>query len=477
MTKQELANKLKEMYEEGTRIGGQAVAMIHMFGIQYGQQIDELNSTPREIVKLAGMNESYDAEVNKGRNIGKILKQQNVVLTNKKEKNLQKSNDPQSPMNIILYGPPGVGKTYSYKKLISILENGDSLEELENLDYQTLSFDTVKAESRYQFLTFHQSYSYEDFVEGFRPNIEGKIVREDGLFLELCDKAKENLEASQKNIQEIAQTLQTQELIEKFRNFVQDEFDKGNEYFLKGKATIAEIKKSSFIVGGSVTSGQNLSHKIIIRDYQDFKNGKIKSYEDIKAVFESERGVHGNASYYFALYQKLAEFEKSVSSRRIATAQSVSLKNYYLIIDEINRGNISKIFGELITLLEEDKRLGEDNELMVTLPYSKEQFGVPKNLYIIGTMNTADKSIALVDIALRRRFTFVRMEPLEEYLPENIKKINQIIKDRRGSDYLIGHAYFMGNHDHDFVMKYKIRPLLEEYFYGEDIETIFEGLL
>jgi 5-methylcytosine-specific restriction protein B len=92
-------------------------------------------------------------------------------------------------------------------------------------------------------------------------------------------------------------------------------------------------------------------------------------------------------------------------------------------------------------------------------------------------MNTADKSIALVDIALRRRFTFVRMEPIEEFLPENVKKINEIIKERRGSDYLIGHAYFMGNHDNEFVMKYKIRPLLEEYFYGENIETIFAGLI
>jgi|GEM_PF-2352802 len=90
-------------------------------------------------------------------------------------------------------------------------------------------------------------------------------------------------------------------------------------------------------------------------------------------------------------------------------------------------------------------------------------------------MNTADKSIALVDIALRRRFTFVRMEPIEEFLPENVKKINEIIKERRGSDYLIGHAYFMGNHNNEFVMKYKIRLLLESIFTGKILMNFLRG--
>jgi 5-methylcytosine-specific restriction protein B len=150
-----------------------------------------------------------------------------------------------------------------------------------------------------------------------------------------------------------------------------------------------------------------------------------------------------------------------------------AIKNYYLIIDEINRGNISKIFGELITLIEENKR----DKLEITLPYSKELFKIPSNLYIIGTMNSTDKSIALIDIALRRRFTFLKMKPNASLINySKAKKIfenlNQYILNTLGEDYQIGHSYFMdieGEDDLDFVLEYKIEPLLEEYFYG-DIE-------
>lgn len=149
-------------------------------------------------------------------------------------------------------------------------------------------------------------------------------------------------------------------------------------------------------------------------------------------------------------------------------------QNYYLIIDEINRGNISKIFGELITLLESSKRLCEDNELTTTLPYSKEEFGIPPNLYIIGTMNTSDKSIAHLDIALRRRFGFVEMLPDPEILENSeckslLQELNQRIEILLDKDHLIGHSFFCGKSKEDIptVMQNEIVPLLEEYFYGD----------
>ena len=172
---------------------------------------------------------------------------------------------------------------------------------------------------------------------------------------------------------------------------------------------------------------------------------------------------------------------KKIESYNEEHVKSQNLSNFVLIIDEINRGNIASIFGELITLIEDSKRVGKDEELNVTLPYSKELFSVPSNLYIIGTMNTADRSVEALDTALRRRFVFNEMMPDYElteldksingiHLVKLLKTINERIEVLKDRDHLIGHSYFMKVQDEQGLadaFNHKVVPLLKEYFYGD----------
>ena len=198
--------------------------------------------------------------------------------------------------------------------------------------------------------------------------------------------------------------------------------------------------------------------------YEDFIEG-IKPQTD-----EAQGRDNGQISYEVTL---------GIFREICREAQANPTKNYALFIDEINRGNVASIFGELITLIEEDKRLGKENELKTTLPYSRDEFGVPRNLYIIGTMNTADRSVEALDTALRRRFTFEEMRPdarkisqppgLQVDLRKLFETINARIEQLLDHDHCIGHFYFMGIHDlADLKSRFanRIIPLLREYFYG-----------
>lgn len=186
------------------------------------------------------------------------------------------------------------------------------------------------------------------------------------------------------------------------------------------------------------------------------------------------------------------DIEPGIFYRTVEKAQESPESNYFLIIDEINRGNMSKIFGELLMLIENDKREDE----IVRLPYSKEEFSVPSNLYLIGTMNTADRSLALVDYAMRRRFSFITLEPAygtpkfnrflenerdlsKEFITELNKKmlaVNQLIEERLGKDFLIGHSYFIDSKEnvenkeqwYHEIVKYEVMPMIEEYFFDDE---------
>lgn len=387
------------------------------------------------------------------------------------------------PLNQILYGSPGTGKTYhTIDKALEILG-----ENLENRDDKKAKFDEYVKNGQIVFTTFHQSYGYEEFVEGIKPIIDNdensqevKYDVKDGIFKELCDKSLKNYILSMQNENEI----DLDKLIFEFANYINQDFlNKGNEFPLENKVSIKKIllnskdEYRSFLLGGSIKSPQRLTIDIIKRDYLNFKNKKILSFKDIKPKYDSQSDYHGNAIYYFMFYNKLKEFE-NIQNEKFKIKKEI-LKPYIIIIDEINRGNVSKIFGELITLIEPSKRIGVEEELKVKLPYSGEEFGVPKNVYIIGTMNTADRSITSLDTALRRRFEFIEMMPDVSKLSmdceginlqELLKAINTRIEYLLDREKTIGHAFFISVEnlgDLKKVFKNKIIPLLQEYFYND----------
>lgn len=417
--------------------------------------------------------------------------------------------DTKIPLNQILYGPPGTGKTYNtIDKALEILYAYELIDFIpQERDEKKKKFDEFVKQGQIGFVTFHQSYGYEDFVEGIRPRLSGESDEsqisekmeyeiKDGIFKSMCKEASKNYEKSLKNISEVKQEIELDDLLEQYATYIEDELKEGKEPKFESKEWTSKMKIqgvhrlqngdfSSIMIGTNKDSGvmQRLTQKVIKRDYEKFKSGEIKDWNDIKPSYESKSHRHGNAGYYHTLYKSIAEFEKEhYKPSTIPTLESTfdnRLKPYILIIDEINRGNISKILGELITLLEPSKRKGESEALEVKLPYSQEPFSVPNNLYIIGTMNTADRSIALLDTALRRRFEFIEMMPNSSRLSTDcdgvdlqrlLESINNRIEFLLDRERTIGHAFLIvvkNLSDLKAVFKNKILPLLQEYFYDD----------
>ena len=358
-------------------------------------------------------------------------------------------------LNRILFGAAGTGKTYNtINHALSILDP----EYDPQLGRKELKkkFDEYKEQGQIKFVTFHQSFSYEDFVEGIRAETDeqGSLIYDvkSGVFKELCEQAL----GIQQQVKSIEQVM------DKFLE----------EITLKPLELLTQQNKKVVVS----YSGQGLT----LQCQPSSSEANATYYANINKIKQLLAGEEVENIYNRSYIKAVAEYLRPQIQGVDAPSKD---QTYVLIIDEINRGNISRIFGELITLIEDSKRQGADEALSVTLPYSKKEFAVPKNVYIIGTMNSSDRSLTGLDIALRRRFTFIEMPPKPELLDdisvdglnigELLKVINQRIEVLLDRDHCLGHANFMSLKDQPTlqnladIFKQKIIPQLQEYFFDD----------
>jgi 5-methylcytosine-specific restriction protein B len=440
------------------------------------------------------------------------------------------------PTNLILYGPPGTGKTYQTAVEAIRLCGEPVSNDREEL---MAAYRRLSDAGRIEFVTFHQSVSYEDFVEGLRPT-QGtedgtagfELKPEQGVFRRIARRAETSTgpgaaefsigsrQVFKMSIGEAANPddshLFEEAITGGYTLLGFEDIDWSDDRFADRNAIIDAVRSEGIREGGEpnamsgrvqmpftfrngvkigdiliVSKGNSLFRAIgeVTGNYRFVprEGGGYAHRRAVRWLWVDRAGVPVSEIYARSFSQKSiylltgSDLNVPALERYITSQQDAGTgapEPFVLIIDEINRANVSKVFGELITLLEADKRIGQPNELKARLPYSGDFFGVPANLHIIGTMNTADRSIALLDTALRRRFEFRELMPNASLLGTTdgidlsklLATINERIEYLFDREHQIGHAYFIhceSRTDVDEVMRHKVIPLLAEYFYED----------
>jgi Cdc6-like AAA superfamily ATPase len=438
-----------------------------------------------------------------------------IIDTENTTKDLKNVNMMLPPLNQILYGPPGTGKTYVTKELAVQISNPHfAIDKDLNPNEQRAAiideYDRLCKEGLIVFSTFHQSMSYEDFVEGIKPiTHKGEISYqvESGIFKTSVKNALSEYIDSKEKGEEDFDVLYAKFLdsIKPYEGKREPVFTTktGVELMLVGTSDSSILVKYLWSNNKKEQPGQHTFSvtkeklkKVLIEGIVPTKIKSLKAeihplvghihcelFAVYKTFYDFVVANKGDVEtvQFNAIDLSFDDVLEQVSNYSKSELNSKEVKNHTLIIDEINRGNVSAIFGELITLLEDDKRIGKNEDIRIKLPYSKtNNFGVPQNLYIIGTMNTADRSVEALDTALRRRFEFKEMMPdyaviaNEEvegvFLSNVLKTINERIELLIDRDHTIGHSYFVGVYTEQQLanaFNNKIVPLLQEYFYGD----------
>ena len=459
---------------------------------------------------------------------GNLIEYYNLVIGKVKSNLPDKEEATMYDKNMILYGPPGTGKTYkTVIYAVAIIENC-SIESLFREDYQTIleRYNNYKKSGQINFTTFHQSFGYEEFIEGIKPTLDEEQDEqlqykiESGIFKGFCENAQQpkvisNNEALESNarvwkislggsgMNEIKEDCFENDRIRIGWDSYGEDLTEGTEEpslmikdIINDFSNVMDIGDIVFSLGDEKhidAIGVITGETKWLPDVKEFKRSRTVNWI-VKNIYEDIYEINGRTKLTQRSVYELKRISKdNVNelikrySRNYENKLKENKERYVFIIDEINRGNISKILGELITLIEPTKRLGAPEQMKVRLPYSKEEFGVPQNVYLLGTMNTADRSIAMMDTALRRRFRFIEMMPNVQLLEEikvgniNIQKmvdtINKRIEVLYDREHTIGHAYFMGlKHEPTIenlenIFRNAIIPLLQEYFF-EDYRKI-----